>query len=183
MIYRITSCFCMFLVGAMFLFAEGCASKAMPQNPETTRSIQITQLSKQLEASGAQVTRTGERIRVVFLSDQLFNPHSANLISSHPAMLDALVRLMKDQETTSVQISAYTNVMRAQFQNKALSAAQAQTVADYVWAKGVDARLFYSVGYGVDKAYTGLFGNYSERLQRRVEVEFQYLPLLSSVAY
>lgn len=175
----------MFMVAiAICFFVAGCTSNPRPYNPEVIRSIELTRLSKELEACGAaRVTRTGEWVRVILFSDNLFNPHSANFISAHPKVLNALARLMKNLETVSVRVSAYTDAEPTQLLNKSLSTAQAQTVADYVWSKGLDARMFYSVGFGVDSAYSNLFGRYSQRLKRRVEVEFQYLPLLSSVAY
>jgi outer membrane protein OmpA-like peptidoglycan-associated protein len=174
--------FGIFRITLILIFLAGCASKMASQAPEVTRSIQIAQLSQQLEASGAKVIQTGQQVRIIFLSDSLFNAQSANLTSSHPKTLDTLAELMKQLETTFVQISAHTDAKSKQFQNKALSTAQAQTVADYLWSQGLDARIFYSVGYGAtDDVSKGFPGNSSQRLNRRVEVDFQYLPLLSSL--
>jgi intracellular multiplication protein IcmN len=180
---RIIPCVFFSFAIAICFFVGGCTSNPRPYNPEVIRSIELTRLSNQLEASGARVTRTGEWMRVILFSDDLFNPHSANFVAMHPRVLNALAKLMKNLETVSVRVSAYTDAEPTQLQNKSLSTAQAQTVADYVWSKGLDARMFYSVGYGFDSAHTNLFGSYSQRLKRRVEVEFEYLPLLSSVAY
>jgi len=173
---------CLLIAIVLLPLLAGCASKPKPQNPEVNRSIEVVRLSQKLEASGARVIQTGQTMRILLSGDKLFNPHSANLTSVGSKTLNVLSQLMMQLETTSVQVSGYTDVEPTQLQNKALSTGQAQTVADYLWSKGVDARLLYSVGYGyADKTSAGMPGNFAKGTNRRVEVQFQYLPLLSSL--
>jgi len=162
-------------------FLLGCVSELKQESPEVARSKQIIHLSRQLESSGARVIQTGQTMRVIFSSDNLFNPRSANLSLFAPGPLDNLSQLMSILETTSVEVSAYTDVEPSRMQNVALSTGQAEAVADYLWSKGVDARLLYSVGYDSRGQFDGLPGALARNPNRRVEIQFQYLPLLTSL--
>lgn len=161
----------------------GCRSAApQPKNLEVERSVKMVQLSRQLESFGARVIQTGQTLCIILPSDQIFNPHSANFTASATGMLNTTASLMAILETTSAQIAGYTDAERRAAQNVALSARQAQVVANYLWSRGVDARLLYAVGYGVTgQASPGLPGSFKDGANRRIKIQFQYLPLLTSL--
>jgi intracellular multiplication protein IcmN len=170
-----------FLVVWLALLAS-CASSPTPDDPEIARSSKMAQLSQQLEKLGIRVIQAGQTMRVMLPSDKLFNPHSANFTRAATPMLNTLAQLMATLETTSVEVAGFTDVEPSAMQNNALSTRQAQLVADYLWSRGVDARLLYAVGYGSSHLTSpGLPGGFKNSANRRIEVKFEYLPLLSSL--
>lgn len=162
----------------------GCASQdgrfeVQKLNPEVARSMEIARLSADLEKSGARVVQVGETIRIILSSDWLFNPASANFSPSSSRALNDLAQLMLITETTSVEVNGYTDIKQNTLQNKALATGQAEAVLDYLGSRGVDARVIYARGYSVRSNPQS--GQFASGANRRVEIRFQYLPLLSSL--
>lgn len=166
------------VVLAGFLLA---CSKPLPQgDPEYQRSLRVAAIENQLEKKGVGVVQIGQTMRLIILSDALFNPHSANFQSKGPSILDTVAQLMIILQTTSAQVAGYTNTEYSEQINKALSARQAQVVVDYLWTRGIDARLMYAVGKGTKEPLVSATRKGGD-LNHRIEIQFQYLPLLSTV--
>ena len=169
-------------VFSLFVLLAGCHSVPKQEDPEVIRSAQIIKLSQTLQASGARVIQTGQTLKIILPSDRLFAPHSANFVRASSAMLNTVYRMMAILETTSAQVAGYSDAEPDALRNKALSIRQAELVADYLWAKGLDARLLYAVGYGSQGgASAGPPKSLGENANYRIEISFQYLPLLTSL--
>ncbi len=168
-------------ISTLFLFTACASSEPQPQNTEVVRDMKVARLTRSLEELGTRTVQTGQTMRVIVSSDRIFNPRSANFSSDASKTLNTLSQLMMLLETTSVEVSGYTDAASTQLQNKALATAQAETVSDYLWSRGVDARLVYSVGYSATARAGSLADSTKNSANRRIEVRFQYLPLLSSL--
>ena len=161
------------------LFLASCGSPMQqPVDPEVIRSTKIVDLSQKLESMGARVIQTGQTLQIILPSDELFALHSANFTDFSSTMLDVVSRLMAILETTSAQVAAYTDAEPDALRSKALATRQAEVVADYLWSKGLDTRMLYSVGYSsINHVNADLPGSLGIGANRRVEIKFQYLSL------
>lgn len=168
-----------FLFFSLLWIVSGCNSTRtyIVLEPEVVRQAQIIALSSQLAKHKVQVIQIGETLRIIIPSDYLFNWDSANLNPPYAILvLNTISKLMLLLETTSAKVSGYTDCEASARLNKALSERQAQTVIDYLWIQGVDARLFYAIGYG---SKVPLSANPMALSNRRIEINFQYSPLVA----
>lgn len=119
----------------------------------------------------------GETIQIIISGDAIFNPCSANLKSWTPA-LNATAGLMRQLETTSAEVAAFSDAAQcspccATNFDQSLTSRQAQVVSEYLWSKGLDARILYPKGYGSSQP---LSVDPKAWVNRRVEIRFQYVP-------
>lgn len=120
-----------------------------------------------------EYTQVGETVRIIVFSDALFNPRSANIRDC--ATLDRIAKLMLMLETMTAEVGAYTNSEQIcnLGLNMALSKRQADVVAEYLWAKGLDTRIMVPRGYGDSQPLSRFVG---DAINRRIEIKFQYIP-------
>lgn len=146
-------------------------------NAEDLRRQQVSTLIQKLESNDVQVIRVGETMRIILPSDELFNWRSANFNPKYaPHTLALLAHLMAMLETTSGEVSAYTNCLPTHALNKSLSEQQAQRVLDDLWRRGVDARLLFAVGEAFSDRVVFPGSMLDPSQNRRVEIEFRYIP-------
>lgn len=160
------------------LFLTACGKKAPPKpapKPLTLQQIRKSYI-KQLRVNGVQVIKFGETIRVVLLSDYLFNPNSANIQSDYRPVLHTLANLMNTYVKVSVKVAGYTSAGSNIKREQALTTRQAQVVASYLWSCGIDARLQYAVGFNQKNPIAWNRTVMGRHLNRRVEVSFQFYP-------
>lgn len=163
------------------LLLSACAAKQQPVgDPEYRRSVKVAAIERSLENKGVNVIHVGQTVRLTILSDALFNPRSANFNSRAAGILNTVAQLMLILQSTSAQVAGYTNTEYSEQINRALSARQAQVIVDYLWSRGVDSRLLYAVGKGSQSPLTSS-SRAGEGINRRIEIQFQYLPLLSTL--
>lgn len=171
----------------MALLLPACGTQKKPPvvmgDPEYQRSLHVTALEQQLKSQGVNVVQVGQTIRLTILSQNLFNPYSANFNSNAPSILNTVAQLMLILQSTSAQIAGYVNTEYSAQVNRALSARQAQVVEDYLWSRGVDTRLMYAVGKGTKESLTFPSGGQRGDINNRIEIQFQYLPLLSTLVH
>ncbi len=113
--------------------ANGCTQKV---DFETEKRI-LPELTGNLES--------GQTIRMRLLN---FDTDSASLKSESLPMLDELYDFMTENGSVVIEIGGHTNnVPPDEFADK-LSTARAKTVADYLFAKGIDPKRVVYKGYG-----------------------------------
>lgn len=141
----------------------------------TTGQIKMAQasviISEIKRDRAVEYIQIGETVRIIVCSDALFNPGSANF--KETASLDRIARLMLMLETTSAEVAGYTNEKGICPLNRALSKEQAEVVAEYLWSRGLDARILFAKGYGGAYPLSGLR---EAAINRRIEIRFQYIP-------
>lgn len=168
----------LFLIIIFFaLSLGGCAKQPPPPSPEEQMRLFANDLAYQLESRGVQIIKAGETLALVFPTDQMFNPLSANFNPRYIDVLDTAACFIGLFETTLVKVSGYTNTEPTFRLNQVLSERQAQVVADYLFDRGIDARVVYSKGYGTQfpiafpTTYEGRLKN------QRVVVFFRFQPI------
>ncbi len=145
------------------------------KDPETLRREKIAEYRVLLMQAGVLVEQVGETMRIIIPGDGLFNPHSAN-ISPFYGMptLNLVARLMVMLETTSAEISGYTNTEFSPQLDQVMSKRQAEVVLDYLWLRGIDSRLLYAIGFGCRRP---LAADPVSWANRRIEINFRFFPL------
>ncbi len=151
----------------------------------------IQNYAQKLSKEGGRLILVGQTVRIILPDNIILNPCSANLIavsdhvvcdscspklnSRYDVLLDNIAQLMRELEAISVQIAGYTNCKTSYTLNKALSKRQAEVLGEYLFERGLDARLVHTVGYATQDP---LVANVHSVANRRAEISFQYLPLL-----
>ena len=81
-----------------------------------------------------------------------FASGSAALSSRAKSIIDTkLLRMMKDKDGVRVEIGAHTDSRGNKSSNKSLSERRAQSVVNYLIAKGIGAKRLVAVGYGEER--------------------------------
>lgn len=98
---------------------------------------------------GAEVERVGEGIKLTLNENSVnFDLNKSSLTSTAKANLDKLVNVFKEYPDTNIQIFGYTDSSGAEDYNLRLSEQRAQSVKDYLTAKGLNSGRFTTIGRG-----------------------------------
>lgn len=100
---------------------------------------------------GAQVERVGEGIMLTLGENAVrFDTNKSTLTSTAKANLDKLIPVLNNYENTNIVIYGYTDNTGKVEYNQVLSEKRANSVRDYLAAKGVDNSRFKTKGLGVN---------------------------------
>ena len=102
------------------------------------------------EVPGAEVTRVGEGINVTFTEEAgvYFDTNKADVKGTSAETLDHLAGIFQEYPKTVILVEGHTDSAGSEEYNMALSQRRAQSVADYLIKKGVDANRFTVKWYG-----------------------------------
>lgn len=109
---------------------------------------QDTTVLQSLGKEGVSVMRLGDNVTIIIPSQKLFNDYSVEVSSSGYTILDQIIELLKPMNKVKITIAAYAEAPVQSKKDLFLTDKQAQTVGNYFWDHQLDARLFYTVGYG-----------------------------------
>jgi len=100
-----------------------------------------------LQKQRVQVVQTGDRVRIIVPSDELFYFNSANLLPSGDTVLNDVVAFIDHYGSLRhIKIQAFTDNVQTVLANLKLSQSQAKTVAAYFWSKGFPMRTMQPMG-------------------------------------
>lgn len=174
--------FFVFLVGLCgCTYNTVCSEEVYFSRAKSTPEIRAYYFS-QLREKGVQVIQLGETLRIVLLSDYLFYPDSANIRRDYRKVLKTVVELINTYEMISIKVSGYTDNIGSIIKKQALTTRQAQVVARYLWALGVDARLTYARGYSLQNPVDWNGSFQGRHNNRRIEIYFRFYPKYISYA-
>src|SRR5690606_38982798 len=102
------------------------------------------------EIPGAEVTRVGEGINVVFdeSSGVYFDTNKYNVNAASATTLDKLAGIFKEYPDTNILVEGHTDNTGADDYNMTLSKQRAQSVTSYLSNKGVSSGRFTTNWYG-----------------------------------
>lgn len=102
------------------------------------------------EIPGAEVTRVGEGINVVFdeASGVYFDTNKYNINAKSSATLDKLAGIFKEYPDTNILVEGHTDSTGPDDFNMTLSKQRAQSVTSYLSGKGVSSGRFTTSWYG-----------------------------------
>ncbi|WP_405566128.1 OmpA family protein [Polaribacter sp. Asnod6-C07] len=100
---------------------------------------------------GAEVERVGEGIMLTLGENAIrFDTNKSTLTATAKANLDKLVPVLNNYENTNIVIYGYTDSTGRAEYNQMLSEKRANSVKDYLGAKGVDSARFETKGLGIN---------------------------------
>lgn len=165
-----------------FGLLAGCASKPKvhytPAKKQTIKQLRHGYIQS-LRDNGVRVIKVGQTIHLIFPSDQMFHYNSANILASYRPVLSTAASLMHTYDKVSVQVAAFSDTKPRAFgpsnRKKVLTTRQAQVVSNFLWSRGINARLIYAVGKG-SKHPVARNNSYLSSVNNRVEVTFRFYP-------
>lgn len=100
-----------------------------------------------------------------------FETGSAKLLASSNAVLDEIVKILKNYPEQKIRISGHTDSIGEDVENQKLSERRAKTCYDVLVAKGIDAKRISYAGYGETKPIDDNRFAAGREKNRRVEFE------------
>lgn len=128
------------------------------------------ELRQQLEGTGVQVNKMGNRIQLVMASDVTFETNQSAIRSSFYPVLDSVALVLKKYNKTSITVSGYTDSTGVASYNQMLSEQRAQSVADYLAAQGIDSNRLFARGFGARQPIASNANVAGRAQNRRVEI-------------
>ena len=131
--------------GALIGAAVGGGTGALIGNKMDKQAREIDQA-----LPGADVERVGEGIRLVLNENAVrFDTNKSTLTTQARANLDKLVPVFTEYADTNIEIFGYTDSTGRPEYNLTLSAQRAESVKNYLIAKGLVASRFKTTGLGI----------------------------------
>ncbi len=132
--------------------------------------VQEQKLRQKLEGTGVSVTREGKNIKLNMPGNLTFSTNSAAVQSRFYPVLNSIYLVLKEYDTTKVEVSGHTDNVGSDAYNLKLSQQRAESVVNYLVSQNLKAQRFTAVGSG-ESAPIASNDNESGREQnRRVEV-------------
>ena len=128
-----------------------------------------------LENAGGQVLVLGDQIKIIIPSATLFHSMTGNFNASAYKTLDRVASYLRTFDKISVKVAAYTNATGPARINQELSQQQADSVARYLWFRGINTRLLTAVGYGGNHLVRQNSYEWNENENYRIEITVEKL--------
>lgn len=132
--------------------------------------VQEAKLRQQLANTGVSVTRDGDNIILNMPSAITFGVDSSALKADFFQVLDSVLLVLNEYESTLVTVAGHTDSSGADQYNMALSQRRAQTVAHYLNNQGVVVERLAAIGYGESYPVADNATTQGKARNRRVEI-------------
>jgi outer membrane protein OmpA-like peptidoglycan-associated protein len=126
-----------------------------------------------LQEKGVKLIEIGDNVTFVLPSDRFFIERTPMLDGDYFYTLNLVALYLCCLDKINVKVAAYTDCTSDPLRNLALSRAQAKAVLNYLWRRGVDARVMYAVGYGGLNSIATNYNCCGQSQNRRVEISFR----------
>ena len=131
---------------------------------------QEAELREELEGTGVSVTRRGDDIILNMPSNISFSTGSADLNARFFPVLDSVAKVIEKYEKTLVEVAGHTDSVGTAESNQSLSERRANTVAQYLIARGVVRERAIIVGAGENRPMADNATAEGRALNRHVEL-------------
>lgn len=129
------------------------------------------QMQQATAGTGVQVSQTSDnRLRINIPSDVSFDTNSAQIKSRLQPILDKFAQGLGDQPGTEISILGYTDSTGTDAINNPLSLARANSVRDYLIARGVSSQRIQTAGLGSSNPIASNNTPEGRAANRRVEI-------------
>src|SRR5690606_24128258 len=132
---------------------------------------QEAELRAELQGTGVSVTRRGDYIILNMPSNITFGTDQYNVNPGFFPTLNAVALVLNRFNQTVIDVNGHTDSTGSDQHNFTLSENRALSVANYLNAKGVDARRFSVVGFGPDQPVASNATASGRAQNRRVEIQ------------
>ena len=131
---------------------------------------QEADLRRQMQNTGVQVERQGDNLKLIMPGNITFATDSATIVPSFQTALNNLASSFTQYNQNNIEIVGYTDNTGRRAHNMDLSRRRAQSVANYLISKGVDASRLSTRGMGPDQPIASNDTADGRAQNRRVEV-------------
>jgi outer membrane protein OmpA-like peptidoglycan-associated protein len=118
-------------------------------------------------------TQSAKPKEILILSNVLFETNRADLKQAHLPELDGLCSKMLQNARWTLVITGHTDNLGSMAHNQQLSANRANTIAEYLQKKGIDAKRIQKKGAGSTQPIATNQTLEGREKNRRVEIEIQ----------
>ncbi len=130
-------------------------------------------LVQKLSVNHVQVMLVGDNLRLILPADRFFAPNSPVINENYYPVLNQVAALLYGLDKYVVKVSGYTDNVGWPERNLALSRQQAQTIANYLWNRGLNARVLYATGYGSQMPIASNDTQDGRAMNRRIEISLR----------
>ena len=131
---------------------------------------QEAELREQLEGTGVSVTRNGDDLILNMPGNITFETGKYNLKASFEQVLDSVVLVLNEFSQTLIESAGHTDSVGSDASNMTLSQNRANSVAQYLIAKGVSGDRVLTVGHGESRPVADNGSAAGRQQNRRVEL-------------
>ncbi|MGD9480437.1 UNVERIFIED_ORG: OmpA family protein [Roseateles sp. XES5] len=131
---------------------------------------QESELRAQLQGTGVSVTRVGDRIILNMPSNVTFATDQDQVIPPFYPTLDSVAIVLRKFDKTLIDVDGHTDSVGNAGYNMDLSNRRANSVANYLAARGVDPRRMSAMGYGLERPIASNASESGRAQNRRVEI-------------
>lgn len=129
-----------------------------------------------LDRGRMQIFKVGQEYMIVLPADAYFFQNSTHVNEAFYRSLDSVAEYIQKYETEVIKVAGYTDNVGNPTRNVALSRQQAQNILNYLWNKGLDTRMMYSIGYGEQFPVADNGSSDGRDANRRVQITFREIP-------
>ena len=133
--------------------------------------VQEAELRQELAGAGVGIERTDDSIRLIMPGNITFNTDSANISASFYPTLNAVAKVLKKYDNSTVMVLGYTDNTGSIEYNQTLSQQRAASVASYLQGQGVAAKRFEVMGLGLSNPIVSNDTAAGRAQNRRVEIK------------
>lgn len=132
---------------------------------------QEAELRQELAGTGVQVQRVGDQLNLVMPGNVTFNTNEFALRSEFMPVLDSVAQVLYKFTDTRLLVTGHTDSTGAADYNYNLSNRRAQSVSNYLAARGVDQNRLIAQGMGPDQPLASNDTEAGRAQNRRVELQ------------
>ncbi len=149
--------------------AAGCG--AIGAGVGAYMDVQEAELRQQLQGTGVQVQRNGDRLDLIMPGNITFNTNEYSLRPQFQPVLDSVATVLYKYKDTRLQVNGHTDSTGSADYNYNLSNRRATSVANYLAGQGVDQSRIISQGMGPDQPIASNATESGRAQNRRVELQ------------
>lgn len=149
--------------------AAGCG--AIGAGVGAYMDVQEVELREQLQGTGVQVQRNGDRLDLIMPGNVTFDTNAYSIRQQFNPVLDSVAAVLYKYKDTKLQIVGHTDSTGAADYNYNLSDRRARSVANYLAAQGVDQSRMLTQGVGPDQPAASNSNESGRAANRRVELQ------------
>lgn len=138
--------------------------------------VQEAELRDELQGTGVQVQRNGDRLDLIMPGNVTFNTNQYTIRPEFNSVLDSVSTVLYKYQDTRLQVNGHTDSTGTSAYNYDLSNRRANSVANYLAAKGVDQGRIIAQGMGQDQPIASNDNEAGRAQNRRVELQIVAAP-------
>lgn len=149
--------------------AAGCG--AIGAGVGAYMDVQEVELREQLQGTGVQVQRNGDRLDLIMPGNVTFDTNAYSIRQQFNPVLDSVAAVLYKYNDTKLQVIGHTDSTGAADYNYNLSERRARSVSNYLAGQGVDQSRMLTQGVGPDQPVASNSNESGRAANRRVELQ------------